>query len=321
MLGVLRSIARGAQNTLGKGKDVWNESLMYPSKAESLARRGYQYVCWNHYRFHKTRDFDRVVLGRYGGRGVFFVRDPAEVILSGYFYHRWAREPWIHESITRSHSFNIANLRKALDATCQNSENDRGAHAATCGALQQIRRQRRLTYRQLLDHLSGCDGVLVEAHRALDQLRHMTNAYKIAMQRTTTATTADLGRIMVDFDAEFERIFKFLGAVDVDDCLRVARRHDNNAPVHNANTISRQHAMDPRFQVERDLLKICLLNSTWFKHAVEPMRLELNYSSRKEARRVPRNNHTTTTRNYTHHPYPPHPQPHERLRSLHETTM
>lgn len=287
MLGVMRSIARGAQKTLGKGKDVYNDSLMYPTKATSLVHKGYQYVCWNHYRFHKTRDYDRVV--RYGGRSVFFVRDPAEVILSGYFYHRSAKEPWIHDPITRSRSFNIANLRKNLNATCVDSQSDQ--RAATCGALQLIQRQRRITYRQLLDQISGCDGVIVEAHRALDQLRHMKNTYMVAMQRTT-ATATDLGRIMVDFDAEFERIFKFLGALDVDDCLRVARRHDSNAPAHNVNNNSRQHAMDPRFRVERDTLRVCLLNSSWFKHFIEPMRLALNYSSPSPP--PPRTNHTQT---------------------------
>jgi hypothetical protein len=47
--------------------------------------------------FRSGRHFHPDVLGGRAFRGSHMIRDPRDVIVSGYFYHRWTDEEWAHE--------------------------------------------------------------------------------------------------------------------------------------------------------------------------------------------------------------------------------
>ncbi len=46
--------------------------------------------------FIHARDFDESILGDRRFRGSHLIRDPRDVAVSGYHYHRWATERWVH---------------------------------------------------------------------------------------------------------------------------------------------------------------------------------------------------------------------------------
>jgi len=78
---------------------VWWGHILRRVAAQCGAR--YAEVCgkeWDPsagvYLFQHSRQFDR---GRFAGmpfRGTHMIRDPRDVIVSGYFYHLWTDEPW-----------------------------------------------------------------------------------------------------------------------------------------------------------------------------------------------------------------------------------
>jgi len=53
------------------------------------------------YLFRHSRDFDRSCLAGRPFRGTHMIRDPRDVIVSGYFYHLWTTEPWANRPNAR----------------------------------------------------------------------------------------------------------------------------------------------------------------------------------------------------------------------------
>jgi Sulfotransferase domain len=51
--------------------------------------------------FNHATDFDPAMLGGRAYRGSHMIRDPRDMAVSGYFYHLWSPEPWLHEPMPR----------------------------------------------------------------------------------------------------------------------------------------------------------------------------------------------------------------------------
>lgn len=79
--------------------------------------------------FNHANHFDPAMLGGREYRGSHMIRDPRDMAVSGYFYHLWSPEPWLHDPLP------------------------------TLGGK---------TYQEHLNSLSKDDGLLVEIRRVVD---------------------------------------------------------------------------------------------------------------------------------------------------------
>ena len=126
-------------------------------------------------------------------RVAHWVRDPTEIIMSGFFYHKVTDELWVHTKGTLA--------QKWFDA-CEARDN-RAAQTACRAATKLEGSSRSGSYQELLNALSDEEGVLVEAWRAGEELAEMNATTHVLASFPEQAITVDLG----EAEAECERVF------------------------------------------------------------------------------------------------------------------
>ena len=126
-------------------------------------------------------------------RVAHWVRDPTEIIMSGFFYHKVTDELWVHTKGTLA--------QKWFDA-CEAGD-DRAAQTACRAATKLEGSARSGSYQELLNALSDEEGVLVEAWRAGEELAEMNATMHVLASFPEQAITVDLG----EAEAECERVF------------------------------------------------------------------------------------------------------------------
>ena len=126
-------------------------------------------------------------------RVAHWVRDPTEIIMSGFFYHKVTDELWVHANGTLA--------QKWFDA-CEAGE-DGAAQTACSAAINLEASVRSGSYQELLNALSDEEGVLVEAWRAGEELSEMNATMHVLGSFPKQSITVDLG----EAEAECERVF------------------------------------------------------------------------------------------------------------------
>lgn len=126
-------------------------------------------------------------------RVAHWVRDPTEIIMSGFFYHKVTDELWVHAKGTLA--------QKWFDA-CEAGD-DRAAQTACRAATKLEGSARSGSYQDLLNALSDEEGVLVEAWRAGEELAEMNATMHVLASFPKQAITVDLG----EAETECERVF------------------------------------------------------------------------------------------------------------------
>ena len=128
-------------------------------------------------------------------RVAHWVRDPTEVIMSGFFYHKVTDELWVHTN---------GEVKKWFDA-CE--AGDDGAAQTACSAAINLERSVRSgSYQELLNALSDEEGVLVEAWRAGEELAEMNGTMHVLGSFPKQSISVDLG----EAEAECERVFELV---------------------------------------------------------------------------------------------------------------
>ena len=130
-------------------------------------------------------------------RAAHWVRDPTEVIMSGFFYHKVTDEAWVHEKPGNA---------RAWFAACE--VGDGVAQEEACSATTNLGASARLgSYQDLLNALPDKEGVLVEAWRVVTQeLADMNATMHVLGAFPKQAITVDLG----EAEAECEHVFSLV---------------------------------------------------------------------------------------------------------------
>jgi len=151
-------------------------------------------------------------------RAVLMVRDPLDIVLSGYFYDASGGEP----APLRIPSNRIPVTTKeacatpGLDELCTAL---RGFDASTT------------SWTQMLQRLPPKIGVLAQAvleRKGIEGLADSAQALRGAQGHGVQVGTwlVDLNAVMADFDGEIERMFRFLGANDPKECVSTCKPLD-----------------------------------------------------------------------------------------------
>lgn len=202
---------------------------------------------------------------------VIFLRDPLEVILSGYFYHlktieRWANEPYPDA--------------KGFEKACLTGDRGNIASMSSCLAMQMLPPVKNHTYREVLNSVDTPIGVFIEAVRAISELEAMRRTYSAFMSAETCnrAIFCFLDDVVEDMESAFHDIFTFLGAEDVDHCVSLALKHDLRAlEQQRASAAQVKHAMDSSMRPLRDALRLILKFTPWFIETIDPIRVDMQY--------------------------------------------
>ena len=149
-------------------------------------------------------------------RAVLMVRDPLDIVLSGFFYDASGGEP----NPMRIPSDRIP---AALLEACGSAELHelctalRGFDASTT------------SWTQMLQRLPPRIGVVAQAVHERSGLESLAQSAEALMGTPDVAQLVDLSAVMADFDGEIERMFRFLGADDPRKCVRACRPLDVSA--------------------------------------------------------------------------------------------
>ena len=218
-------------------------------------------------------------------RGVLWVRDPLEVILSGFFYHRVSHEQWLLDPgyFTREREM-YEYFNKTRRSTCARMQCGPAASTAFstvrngslplghCNVCQHALVLS--TYQQILLALPIEAGVMLEAHRALSALQRMEREWGWVRGGPDTMVV-DLDSIRGNaYNGTFARVFSFLGADDVDACVALASTFDINL---HPPTGSGEHVFDESLGEQKEACRARLLQSAWYAQNVQPIRVRMGY--------------------------------------------
>lgn len=156
-------------------------------------------------------------------RTLLLVRDPLEVILSGYFYHLTTSETWAVDPASTTVTLLHATCRRELPPAhipwlCSTMQN----------AISEGRGTPPLSYQQLLTSLPAEHGIYIEALRALPQIRGMADSASAIEKASDAAMVMELEKLSEaeTADAAFCSMFRFLGIDQpamLDHCVALAK--------------------------------------------------------------------------------------------------
>ena len=215
------------------------------------------------------------------GKLVHWVRDPIEIIISGYFYHVKASEKWLRvvgSSVVAS-----------LQRTCKKNEQplpSAGPMQLVCRALDQISSKGEwirliqrggASYQRLLQLLPLKAGLLAEAYRAVPTLMAMnTTFHALESAGSGFALTVDLDEATNDCDSEFGKMFAFLEVK----ATRAAHCVELGCFLINSGSPSSHSTKPDANDVERTRLRQWLQQQPFVAENVEPLRQSMGYRSK-----------------------------------------
>ena len=146
-------------------------------------------------------------------RTVMMVRDPLDIVLSGYFYDASGGEPM---------SMRIPSDRipVALNESCADPGLDE-----LCKALRGFDASK-TSWTQMLQRLPPKIGVVAQAVKERGGIESLVQSAEALKGTSSLAKLVDLDAVMADFDGEIERMFRFLGADDPRKCVSACKPLD-----------------------------------------------------------------------------------------------
>lgn len=153
-------------------------------------------------------------------RGIRLIRDPRDVIVSGYLYHKRTNEPWcINRDLNPSAPITFPRVPYSQE---HRSEAWKASYLASLGGK---------SYQQNLLDRTQHDGLLFElAHYGA----WTTEAMAAWNAHHPSVLDVRFEEIMADFDGSFRRIFQYLGFApgQIHDALTLASAHDLGRKTH-----------------------------------------------------------------------------------------
>jgi len=200
-------------------------------------------------------------------RVAHWVRDPTEIIMSGFFYHRVTDELWVHANGT---------LAQKWFGACEAGE-DGAAQTACSAAINLEASVRSGSYQELLNALSDEEGVLVEAWRAGEELAEMNATMHVLGSFPKQSITVDLGEAEAECERVFGLVFEVLGSSPMGSESGCVQLGCSKVAAGKAG-----HRMDPAQESHRMELTRWLEAQEWFGRQVQPFRESMQYAARRD---------------------------------------
>ncbi len=149
-----------------------------------------------------------------GRRGVRIIRDPRDVIVSGFLYHQRCSELWCINSDFSKPGFNHPQVPLPL------------AHRDLKTREGFVSRLGGVSYQEKIRGLEQDEGLIFE----MDGFARITIDEMVSWKERDNVMTIKMEDLVGEFDESFEKMFRWLGIPDpsIQTCLEIARRHDLN---------------------------------------------------------------------------------------------
>ena len=147
-------------------------------------------------------------------KGVRIIRDPRDVIVSGYLYHQRCSEKWCVNSDFSNPRHPFPQVPWPL------------VDAALATKEEFVSRLDGLSYQEKISSLSKAEGLIFE----MDGFAKITIDEMIRWKDNDYVLTIKMEDLVEDYDSVFEKIFRWMGIgeEDIDTCLKIAITHDMN---------------------------------------------------------------------------------------------
>jgi hypothetical protein len=147
-------------------------------------------------------------------RGVRIIRDPRDVIVSGYLYHQRCDEQWCLNTDFTNPERRFPQVPWPLDGA---TLGQRESFVESLGGI---------SYQENLRRLGDDEGLVFE----MDGYAGITVQQMVGWRTMENVLTIKMEDMMNDYDGSFERIFRWLNFEEeiVRDCVKVAGAHDMN---------------------------------------------------------------------------------------------
>ena len=149
-----------------------------------------------------------------GRRGVRIIRDPRDVIVSGFLYHQRCSELWCINSDFSKPGYHHPQVPLPL---AHMDLETREAFVSRLGGV---------SYQERILGLEQDDGLVFE----MDGFASITIDEMVGWNERENVLTIKMEDMVADFDGSFEKLFKWIGIPDASSpiCLEIARGHDMN---------------------------------------------------------------------------------------------
>jgi len=149
-----------------------------------------------------------------GRRGIRIIRDPRDVIVSGFLYHQRCSELWCVNSDFSEPDY--PHPQVPLPLAHRNLET-REAFVSRLGGA---------SYQKKIRGLEQNDGLIFE----MDGFARITIDEMVSWRERDNVMTIKMEDLVSDFDKSFDKMFRWLGIPDpsIPICLEIARGHDMN---------------------------------------------------------------------------------------------
>ena len=149
-----------------------------------------------------------------GRRGVRIIRDPRDVIVSGFLYHQRCSELWCINSDFSKPFYHHQQVPLPL------------AHMDLETREAFVSRLVGVSYQERILGLEQDDGLIFE----MDGFARITIDEMVGWKERENVLTIKMEDMVADFDGSFEKLFKWIGIPDasIPICLEIARGHDMN---------------------------------------------------------------------------------------------
>jgi hypothetical protein len=149
-----------------------------------------------------------------GRRGVRIIRDPRDVIVSGFLYHQRCSELWCINSDFSKPGYHHPQVPLPL------AHMDLETREAFVSSLEGV------SYQERIRGFEQDDGLIFE----MDGFARITIEEMVGWKERENVLTIKMEDMVADFDGSFEKMFRWIGIPDpsIPICLEIARGHDMN---------------------------------------------------------------------------------------------
>jgi hypothetical protein len=149
-----------------------------------------------------------------GKKGIRIIRDPRDVIVSGFLYHQRCSEKWCINSDFSNPSHPFPQVPWPLDGSDLVTKEN---YVASLNGL---------SYQEKIRSLDREEGLIFE----MDGFAKITIEEMISWEQQDSVLTIKMEDLIGDFDGQFEKIFRWLEIEDeyIASCLEIAVAHDMN---------------------------------------------------------------------------------------------
>ena len=149
-----------------------------------------------------------------GRRGVRIIRDPRDVIVSGFLYHQRCSELWCINSDFSKPGYHHPQVPQPL---AHRELETRESFVSSLGGV---------SYQERIRGLGQDEGLIFE----MDGFARITIDEMVGWKERDNVLTIKMEDLVADFDGSFEKLFHWIGIPEtsIPTCLEIAKGHDMN---------------------------------------------------------------------------------------------